>query len=265
VRTLTPTHPPEHGPYVEEMQRALTAFGFPVQVDGVWGVQSGTAAYRAKVTLGYAKPDHTAGDLLLAYLTGRKKPTAAMVKRAKRQPPVGPTPSPAPAPPATHEETVRGAVVATWHLLVANASKVHYPPGDRRTTSNIHTISSRDELRAILASPGGLTADCSQTASMVAHIAGAKCPDGEYAANWAADGYTGTMLAGSEHISVSQVKVGDFHVYGPGTGHHVAQCLQRAGRDFLMGSHGSDPPRLILDSVEASYQPAGGAWLRLPL
>lgn len=249
------------GPDAENVQRLLGV----IPADGIWGIQSGTAAYRKKVELGYAKPDHTAGDLLVDYLTGKKKPTAAMVKRAKGQPPVGPTPSPTPTPPETHEEQVRAAVVSTWHLLVANADRVHYPPGDRRTTSNIHTISTVSQLRAVLASSAGLTADCSQTASMVSHIAGARCPDGEYAANWAADGYTGTLLAGCAHIPASQVQVGDLHVYGGGTGHHVAQCVQRVGRDFLMGSHGSDPPRFILDSVEASYQPAGGAWLRLPI
>lgn len=259
MRTLKLANPPMHGPDVEAIQKLVS-----VPADGVYGVQTANAVYRAKVKLGYEKPDHSAGDLFVAYMTGRRKPTAAMAKRAHSAPKLGPGSSTSPASAQTPEQLMRAAVPKIWALLVANASKVHYPAGDRRTTSNIHTISTLADLEQILASPAGLTADCSQTASMVAHIAGAKCPDGEYAANWAADGYTGTMLAGSEHITQSQVQVGDFRVYGGGTGHHVAEVTAvLPNGDFEMGSHGGDPVHFILNSVEQTYQPAGGTWLGL--
>lgn len=258
TRTLRLTSPLEQGPDVEAMQRLLHV----VPADGVYGIQTATAAYRAKVRLGYAKPDHSAGELLVDYLTGKRKPTAAMVKRAGKQPPL---PHPPPRPPANREELIREAIVATWHLLIANATKVHYPPHDIRPTEWIHTIATRTELLEVLASHDGLWADCSQTVSMVSHVAGAKCPDGDYAKDWAADGYTGTLIDGCDKITKAQARIGDLHVYGAGTGHHVAQKLADVTGDALMGSHGSDPPRLILDSDEARYQPWGGVWLRLPI
>lgn len=259
MRTLTVTSPPERGPDVTALQVLLGV----TPADGVYGIQTATAAYRAKIRLGYAHPDHSAGDELEAYLTGKRKPTAAMRKRGGKQPKVGPTPSPAPTPPTSHEEIVRAACVSVAQLLLANAARIHYPPNDQRTTGSIHEISSLASLQNILGSAGGLTADCSQTVSLIAHVAGARCPDGEYAKDWAADGYTGTLLAGCEHITAGQVKPGDLHVYGAGTGHHVAMALS-AGPNPEMVSHGSDPIRLVRDSDESRYQPAGGAWLRLP-
>lgn len=261
MRTLTLTHPPEQGPDIARLQQLLR-----VAADGIYGTQTATAVYRRKIELGYEKPDHTAGDLLLAYLTGTKHPTAAMRARAAKN--AGKTSAPgssstAPNEPLTHEQLVRQNCVAIAHLLLANAARIHYPPGDRRTTSRIHQIATRDDLDHALDQSGGLTLDCSQTVSLIAHVAGANCPDGDYAKNWAADGYTGTLLDGCDKITATQVQRGDFHVYGAGTGHHVAMALEH-GPNPLMISHGSDPIRTIRDSDEVGYQPAGGAWLRLP-
>jgi hypothetical protein len=72
-----------HGPDVERMQQAMRKKGyFQNTVDGVYGPVSAQAAYRSKYWLGYLKPDQTAGDVLLAYLEGRRSPTDAMTKRA---------------------------------------------------------------------------------------------------------------------------------------------------------------------------------------
>lgn len=47
-------------------------------IDGVYGVLTAQAVYRAKYWLGYLKPDHVAGDLLFSYLEGKRKPNLAM-------------------------------------------------------------------------------------------------------------------------------------------------------------------------------------------
>lgn len=262
TRVLHPASPPLHGADVTALQALLH-----VPADGIYGTQTATAVYRRKVELGYAHPDHSSGGLLLEYLTGKKHPSPAMVARAKKNagkttPPGSSSP---PSAPLSHEDKVRAAIAYTWRYLIANAEKVHYPTNDVRTTEGIHLISTMAELEAINNSPQGLTADCSQTVSLVSHVSGAKCPDGEYAAGWKADGYTGTLLAGCERITKAQAKVGDPHVYGGGTGHHVAQKIGEQDGDALMGSHGHNPPELILDNTETSRQPAGGAWLRLPI
>lgn len=261
MKTYSIQHPYETGPGVGEIQKLVG-----VQVDDVYGVNTGNAVYKWKVKLGYAKPDHSAGAEFVAYMTGAKKPTAAMIKRAGKQPKL-PTDGSSGAPTSlpTHEDVVRKNVVDVWHHLFSNYSKVHYPPHDVRQRSNIHLISTMQQLDEVLNSPGGLIADCSQTVSMVCHIAGAKCPDGDYAKDWAADGYTGTILDGTERITTSQVRVGDIYVYGGGTGHHTAQCIAILPNDFEMGSHGSDPVHEILQSVELDYQPSGGSWRRLTI
>ena len=53
-------------------------------------------------------------------------------------------------------------------------------------------------------------------------------------------------------------------MWGAGTGHHAGMVYE-AGSDPVEFSHGSDPCRLVTDSLEAAYQPAGGTFLRLPI
>jgi len=75
-----------HGPETTRMQQAMLKHGwFKGPVDGVYGPLSAQGAYRSKYWLGYATPDQTAGDLLLAYLEGRRQPSAAMVKLAAQR------------------------------------------------------------------------------------------------------------------------------------------------------------------------------------
>lgn len=262
-RTLTLTRPFEHGPDVAEIQRLLGVD----PADGVYGHQTANAVYRRKVELGFKTPNHEAGATLLAYLSGRRKPSAAMAARAKasasKVAPAGSS-STTPPPEATHEDRVRAGCVELFHLLVAHAASVHYPAGDKRTRS-IRAITTRLELELLLESSRGLTIDCSQTVTLVAHVAGARCPNGGYAAHWADDGYTGTLLDGCARITASQARPGDLRVYGGGTGHHVGMVLE-PGLDPLIGSQGSEAgPFILRDSAEQRYQPAGGTFLRLPI
>ena len=83
MKTLKLTSPYMRGPEVKVMQAAIKKKGWlKGAVDGVYGPLSAQSAYRSKYWLGYMKLDQTAGDTLLAYLTGKKKPTEAMQKRA---------------------------------------------------------------------------------------------------------------------------------------------------------------------------------------
>jgi hypothetical protein len=157
-----------------------------------------------------------------------------------------------------HETLVRARALWLMRLLLAEAPRVHYPPGDRRTMT-ICGIATRAQLADAL--DDGLTVDCSQAVTLIAHVAGAQDPNG---AGYAADGYTGTLLRGSDHIPHESAKCGDLRVFGGGTGHHVAMVMA-PGSDPLLFSHGAERgPVAILESAETRSQPAGGTFLRLP-
>lgn len=87
-RTLFLTTPHLKGDHVLAMQHALTHAGFyKGALNAEYGPLTAQAAYRAKYRLGYLHPDQRAGDLLYAYLTGIKKPTALMRLTAKERQP----------------------------------------------------------------------------------------------------------------------------------------------------------------------------------
>ena len=265
MRTLQLTHPPEHGDDVRELQHLL---GMPVT--GQYDETAANAVYRKKLELGYLTPDHNAGDQLMSFLQGKKRPTPAMVKRAQqyrqRMSTRGTTARPAAAKAtaaekaAAAEAAVRAKAVSVMHLMISNNPKIHYPAHDVRTMT-IHAISTLADLEAKIAA-GSLTIDCSQAVTLIAHVAGAKDPNG---GNWASDGYTGTLVNGCAHITRAQAKPGDLRVFGGGTGHHVCMVIQ-TGADPLLFSHGQEnDPIAISESVEAKYQPPGGTFLRLPI
>jgi len=161
---------------------------------------------------------------------------------------------------AAAEAAVRAKAVSVMHLMISNNPKIHYPAHDVRTMT-IHAISTLADLEAKIAA-GSLTIDCSQAVTLIAHVAGAKDPNG---GNWSSDCYTGTLLKGCAPISRSQAKPGDLRVFGGGTGHHVCMVMQ-TGSDPLLFSHGQEnDPIAISESVEAKYQPPGGTFLRLPI
>jgi hypothetical protein len=156
------------------------------------------------------------------------------------------------------ETLVRTRALWLMRLLIAEADRVHYPPGDRRTMT-INGIATRGDLERVLGT--GLTVDCSQAVTLIAHVAGARDPNGN---RFAADGYTGTLLGGCAHIAREWAKCGDLRVFGGGTGHHVAMVMT-PGADPLLFSHGAENgPVAILESRELLAQPPGGAFLRLP-
>lgn len=265
MRELQLRHPPEHGDDVRLVQKLL---GIPVT--GIYDQAAANAVYRKKLQLGYQTPDHAAGDLLVAYLKGAKKPTPAMQKRAaayrKHASGSGSTTRPHTRQPtpaekrAAHEAAVRAAAVSVMHLLVTQSGRVHYPAHDVRTRT-VHQVATRAQLEAELAA-GRLTIDCSQAVTLIAHVAGARDPNG---GNWQSDGYTGTLLNACTHIPRGQAAPGDMCVFGAGTGHHVTMVMNPGG-DPLLFSHGqeSDPIAIRL-SVESRFQPPGQTFLRLPI
>jgi hypothetical protein len=156
------------------------------------------------------------------------------------------------------ETLVRARALWLMRLLLAEARRVHYPTGDRRTMT-INTIATFRQLEDAL--DDGLTIDCSQAVTLIAHVAGARDPNG---AGYTRDGYTGTLLDGCAHITREQAKCADLRVFGAGTGHHVAMVVA-PGSDPLLFSHGTERgPVSIVESAELRLQPAGGTFLKLP-
>jgi len=90
VRIFALSTPPMHGEDVKKMQRALRDcrygdFMRGAAIDGVYGVYTAQAVYRAKYWLGYAKPNQAAGLGLYRYLTGEVSLTTDMRERRKRR------------------------------------------------------------------------------------------------------------------------------------------------------------------------------------
>jgi hypothetical protein len=158
------------------------------------------------------------------------------------------------------ETLVRARALSLMRLLLAESARVHYPPGDRRTMT-INWIATRRQLEDALAEDR-LTLDCSQAVTLIAHVAGARDPNGN---GFAEDGYTGTLLRGCAPTTRERAKCGDLRVFGGGTGHHVAMVMT-PGSDPQLFSHGAESgPVAILESREARVQPPGGTFLRLPV
>jgi len=194
VRTLHLTSPPEHGDDVRALQRLL---GVPVT--GEYDEAAANAVYRKKLELGYRTPDHNAGDLLVSYLKGSKRPTPAMVKRAAayraRMRPASHRASAAERA-AASEAGVRARTVSTMHYLIAENARVHYPANDKRTMT-INRIATLEQLERAIAR-GNFTIDCSQAVTLIAHVSGARDPNG---GNWSSDGYTGTLVKACQAIT----------------------------------------------------------------
>lgn len=88
MQTLRLTSPYMRGKDVKTAQRALKKFGAWVgPIDGVYGERTGRAAAQAKYILGYRENDctQTYGNILHEFLTGKRKPTILMSRRAEKR------------------------------------------------------------------------------------------------------------------------------------------------------------------------------------
>lgn len=135
-----------------------------------------------------------------------------------------------------------------WGLR--NEPQIHYPPGDVRKEANFVPV---DEW---VAHKLPITLDCSESAVAIAKASGAPDPTNS---GYGHHGlmFTGTMLAHAQakglFIHQGDLQVGDYVIFGPGTGDHVCSVLGE-GADPLLFSHGQDAgPISIRLSVERSF------------
>lgn len=76
--------PHENSSRVRRLQSLLQKRGWlHGTVDGEFGILTGQACYRGKFWLGYRKPDQSAGDVFVSFLTGERQTTVAMRTRAR--------------------------------------------------------------------------------------------------------------------------------------------------------------------------------------
>jgi hypothetical protein len=145
--------------------------------------------------------------------------------------------------------TQRAKLAQLMDLLVRERAQVHYAQVRPMRT---HRLASLHLLQQALASPAGVTMDCSESVTLLCRLAGLDDPNG---VDYDGTGYTGTLLRNLPHYSdARKAKTGALVVFGPGSGHHV--CMVRApGRDPLLFSHGSERgPIMIRLSEEKRYQ-----------
>lgn len=130
---------------------------------------------------------------------------------------------------------------AQWGL--ANEPSIHY-----RQSRPIDGLNEPHKLP--------LYTDCSGFSTDCYHWANAPDPNGN---GYSGQGYTGTMLAHCEHISLGELKAGDLIVYGNYPGEHVVIC-EVPGVDPMTISHGQEAgPIRVRNSVEIAahgYAPA---------
>ena len=117
---------------------------------------------------------------------------------------------------------------------------------------SIHYLQSRPfDVDAFKKRKVPMSADCSATTTMIYRDAGRPDPNGN---DYDGTGYTGTLRAHTPEADggVDSLKVGDFIVYGPGSGAHVV-VVYEPGADPLTWSHGQEAgPILVRHSVEVA-------------
>ncbi len=129
----------------------------------------------------------------------------------------------------------RAHIARIMDLLVQNEPKVHYPPHDVRIRS-INEIDTDAELLAELHA-GRLTIDCSQSATLLCHVAGLRDPNGQ---RYRQDGFTGTQSKYLTHYTnPKNANIGAFVFFGPYPHEHVCQ-VRRPGANPLLFSMGQE-------------------------
>ena len=127
--------------------------------------------------------------------------------------------------------------------------RIHYAQVRPMRTRRIHSLHM---LQQALALPAGITCDCSESVTMLCHIAGLDDPNGF---GYDGTGYTGTLLHHLPHLANARTcKLGDLVVFGPGSGDHVCMVRQ-SGANPLLWSHGQESgPIFISLRAEDAYQ-----------
>ncbi len=149
-------------------------------------------------------------------------------------------PNPPAAAPVDLGEKLRFEMLKWARWSIANRARFTYTEGPARW----HMVES---------APGTLpqSADCSAFVTGLAKWAGASDPNGLHYQG----GYTGTLLTHCNAVTVTQARMGDIIIYGPGTGTHAVWIMERLPKnDFWVVSHGHQgDPGLYLHSHFLAY------------
>ena len=116
---------------------------------------------------------------------------------------------------------------------------------------HIHYRQARPfRVLAILKRDATITTDCSGSSTMVDRAAGWRDPNG---LGFNGYGYTGTMRSHTPRKSLANCKVGDFIVYGGGTGAHVVKVFKPHPTNPVVFSHGQESgPRLYTHAQQVA-------------
>jgi hypothetical protein len=152
------------------------------------------------------------------------------------------------------------------HLLISHRGQLDYPVHDVRGPKDAATFAlNHDQAVHRLTTGGRLMFDCSEAATCL--FKWTKPLHDPNGLGYAHAGYTGTMLAHLPHYSdAKRARVGALAVFGPGTGVHVAVCLEPDPKhgDPELFSHGAEqaagPIRL---QVLAAALPGPVTWLNV--
>lgn len=218
TRDLHLTNPLQHGTDVTAVQHLLTAKGFPVAADGVYGSLTAAACVEAKKRLKYAKVDQVPS-------CGQK-----LVDALEAHAPFPPPPLAAP----------RVRYVAELRSALAHASNWDY--------RQIRPLPHPGHV-------GRIVTDCSGGVTYLAECAKLPDPNGR---RYDGLGYTGTLLDHCSQVHRSALKPGDLVVFGAYPGHHVCAVLTVADEVMLWSHGGQGDPRQISLSVEAAGQASRG-------
>ena len=143
----------------------------------------------------------------------------------------------------------RQQLAQVMDLLVREQPRVHYAQIRPMQTRAIHSLHL---LQQALYSPHGVTMDCSESVTLLCHVAGLHDPNGF---NYDGHGFTGTLLHFLPHYTDPlKAKTGALVVFGPGSGDHVCM-VRRPGKNPTLFSHGSERgPIYITLADEKRYQ-----------
>lgn len=233
MRTFHLTNPPQFGEDVIPLQKALhKARLYNGSIDGIFNASTALACYKAKWRLGYAKKqvNRTGGQLLLDYLQGNKKLTLVMKARRKKR-----------GYGLKKLTTKRNAIVMNLLWGVSNEPRIHY--------AQIRPMPLKKKLP--------LRTDCSGFTTLCYYLAGAPNPNTD-TNKYDGEGYTGTMLAHGQEISLHDAKAGDLIIWGKYPGYHVVALVEDGhvnNGDPYVVSHGQESgPKKLRFNIENAAQ-----------
>jgi hypothetical protein len=147
----------------------------------------------------------------------------------------------------------RHELAAVMETLVAHKDHVHYAEIRPMATKNITTVVA---LRNALLTPKGITMDCSESVTLLCHVAGMKDPNG---LNYSGAGNTQVMLGHlPNYLNPAGAGIGALCFFGvPGElGTQHITMVHTPGTDPLLFTHGGeeDPNFRRLSWMRSGFQ-----------